>query len=357
MPCFNCDPFRGLQGAVVLVASLSAGLLAVVPNANLEQGSLPPAFDDYLPANARLTAAERNVLLSGDPLTRLLDSDPSKEVAVMGAVWVNASPDLYVEQVKDIERFERGGAFRVTKRISDPPRAEDFSALELPDDDLDDLRDCRVGDCELKLGADALNMLRAQVDWRKPSAKSDANAIFRRLALDYVTGYLEGGNAKLAVYRDDERPTFVANEFRSMVDRMPSLATHLPDLKRYLLDYPRQPLPNSTDFLYWQETQFGLKPTIRVSHLVIQQRPERTVVASKMLYASHYFWTALELRMLLPDPARGQGFWFITVNRSRSDGLSGFVGKVVRGRVRNEVQSGTLAALTATKTKLETPAR
>lgn len=72
-----------------------------------------------------------------------------------------------------------------------------------------------------------------------------------------------------------------------------------------------------------------------------------------MLYASHYFWTALELRVLLPDPARNPGFWFITVNRSRSDGLSGFLGRIVRGRVRNEVQSGTLAALTATKTKLE----
>lgn len=72
-----------------------------------------------------------------------------------------------------------------------------------------------------------------------------------------------------------------------------------------------------------------------------------------MLYASHYFWTALELRVLLPDPARSPGFWFITVNRSRSDGLSGFLGRIVRGRVRNEVQGGTLAALTATKTKLE----
>jgi len=40
-------------------------------------------------------------------------------------------------------------------------------------------------------------------------------------------------------------------------------------------------------------------------------RPGRTVVASKMLYASHYFWTALELRVLLADPARGAGFWFV----------------------------------------------
>ena len=76
-------------------------------------------------------------------------------------------------------------------------------------------------------------------------------------------------------------------------------------------------------------------------------------MASKMLYASHYFWTALELRVLVPDPSRGQGFWFFTINRSRSDGLSGFRGRLVRGRVGNGARDGALAALTATKSKLE----
>ena len=191
------------------------------------------------------------------------------------------------------------------------------------------------------------------VDWQKPTAKVDATAVLRRLALQYVRGYREGGNARLAVYRDKDRPTFVANEFQSMIDRLPRLAADLPELKRYLLDYPRATLPDATDFLYWQSALFGLKPTVRISHLVIQQRPDQTVIASKMLYATHYFWTALELRVLLADPARGRGFWFVTVNRSRSDGLGGFTGRIIRARVRDEVQNGTHAALIATKKKLE----
>jgi len=76
-------------------------------------------------------------------------------------------------------------------------------------------------------------------------------------------------------------------------------------------------------------------------------------VASKMLYASHYFWTGLELRVLMPDPSRGPGFWFVTINRNRSDGLSGFTGMIVRRRVRREVQSGSLAALRSTKRLME----
>ena len=72
-----------------------------------------------------------------------------------------------------------------------------------------------------------------------------------------------------------------------------------------------------------------------------------------MLYASHYFWTALELRMLLRDPARGRGFWFVTESRSRSDGLSGFTGHFVRGKARGEAEKGTAAVLRVTRERLE----
>jgi hypothetical protein len=339
--------------AATAIAAVALFLLSLTSRAHGAQPALPPVLASFLAGEAHATQSEREALLAGNPLVKMLDADPSVEMAVLGAVWVNASPRLYVEQVRNIEQFERGSAFRITKKISNPPSADDFAALAISDQDFEDLKECKLGDCALKLDEDGMRTLRAEVDWSKPTAKADATAILRRLAFGYVNGYRQGGNARLGAHRDRERPTFVANEFRSMVDRLPRLAAELPDLRRYLLDYPNATLPNSSDFLYWQETQFGLKPTVRINHLVIQERPDQTVVASKMLYASHYFWTALELRVLLADPARGPGFWFVTVNRSRSDGLSGFTGRVIRGRVRGEVEDGARAALTATKTRLE----
>jgi len=138
-----------------------------------------------------------------------------------------------------------------------------------------------------------------------------------------------------------------------MVGRMPELTEYLPDLKTYLLEFPRASLPRSESFLYWQNAKFGLKPTIRINHVTIAEEPTHVVAVSKMLYASHYFWTAIELRVLVPDPARGQGVWFVTVNRSRSDGLSGFVGSIIRGKVRSEAEQGMNAALKITKTRME----
>jgi hypothetical protein len=61
---------------------------------------------------------------------KLLPSDPAREVSVFGAVWIKGSPRDYVKLVQDIENFERGGPFRVTKRISSPPQLSDFAALK-----------------------------------------------------------------------------------------------------------------------------------------------------------------------------------------------------------------------------------
>ena len=344
-----------LSAALVLFAGPCAAS-AVVMARQSEPGRLPFSFADYLNSVVKMPAADQTRLRQGLPVTRLLDADPSTEVAIFGAVWVNAPIKRYVAAVTDIESFEKGDNFVVTKKISSPPRLEDFARLTLPQEDFDDLRSCKVGSCELKLGQVALTRLQREVDWSKPGARADVDRTMRALALDYVNAYLEGGNAGLAEHRDSDRPRFTGREFESMVDRMPSLGVYLPDIKRHLVGFPNVSLPGSTSFVYWQEAKFGLKPTIRINHVTIVEQADRTVVTSKLLYASHYFWTALELRVLAPDTSRGEGFWFVSVNRSRSDGLSGFVGSLLRGKVRSEAEKGMQAALRATKRMLEDPA-
>jgi len=315
--------------------------------------ALPSQLENYLSTVVQPTKTERDSLLSGKPMVKLLDGDPKSEVTVFGGIWITATVHGYVERLNDIEDFESGNAVRITKRIGSVPTLKDFAAMSLPAEDIEDLRHCRLEDCKLKVSAEAVRRFQTGVDWSAPNHESAVNVIARQLALEYVEGYLEGGDERLAAYRDSSRPTFVAREFRLMVDQMPELTTFIPDLRRYLLGFPKVELPGATSFLYWQDAQFGLKPTIRISHLTIREGPADTIVASKMLYASHYFWTALELRVLVPDPSRGEGFWFFTLSRSRADGLSGFRGGLIRGRVHSGVLDGARALLTATKAKLE----
>ena len=348
MSTWNHPPIR--SGLLLLsFAVLCSG--GAVPA--LGQAAFQSRLETYFTNVVKLSAAERKLLLAGSPVSRILEADPAKEVAVFGAIWIDAPVAKYVAALQDIENFEKGAGFRITKKISDPARIADFASLVLPADDIEDLKACKVGDCQLKLSGEALARLKKEVDWTKPDAKAQVERLVRVLAVEYVNAYREGGNSRLAVYRDGNNPTFVANEFRELVSGMPELGQYLPDMRQYLLEYPKPAARPTTSFIYWQEAEFGLKPTIRISHVAVQESPEATIVASKQLYSSHYFWTALELRALIPDPSRGAGFWFVTANRSRSDGLTGFVGRIIRGKVREGARKGIESALTGTKKKLE----
>jgi len=337
----------------VRVALLAAAVALTLGPARPAAPDFPADLETYFAKYVKIDATARAQLLAGTPVTKMLESDPSKEVAVFGAVWVNAPVERYLAAVRDIEHFESGNAFRVTKKLSTPPRLEDFAQLSLSDDDIKDLRSCRVAQCDVKLAASAIDRMQRDVDWAAPDAREQANRLARQIAFEYATEYIRGGNTELAVYRDADRPTFVAKEFEELVSHLPSLNDFVPKVRQYLLDYPKATLPNSESFLYWQDVVFGLKPTIRINHLVMTQDESGAIVASKMLYATHYFWTALELRVLVRDPQRGPGFWFVTESRSRSDGLSGFVGRVIRGKVRGEAEKGIVAQLKVTKTRLE----
>ena len=351
------------RNAALLVATMmvvGAGspspLAQSKPSGTATSAKLPARLDRYVRAVGTFSSSEIRSLLTGAPVAKVLETKTVHEIAAFGAVWIAASPQQYLDAVNDIEDFEKGGGFRMTKRISDPPRLEDFAALALTSEDVEDLRTCRSGDCGVKLSQSTLQQFRDRIDWSRPSAAADANRLMRETAYEFVRGYLEGGNERLSVYRDSERPTFVASEFTSMIDRLPEFADQ-PELKRYLLGYPAARLPDATSFLYWQEVEFGLKPTLRINHVVIHPNDERVAIATKMLYASHYFWTALDLRLLVPDPARGRGFWLTTLARSRSDGLTGLGGWFIRRRVRNGAREGALNTLRASKARFESAAR
>src|SRR5262245_33433374 len=131
--------------------ALSAVLtMAIATSAGQATLTLPPQLEQYLTATVKLTTQERATLAGGGAVARLLKVDSKDEIAVFGAVWIGAPIHRYVEALKDIEHFESGGAFRITRRIGDKPKLEDFADLHLPAEDLKDLRSCRVGHCEVK---------------------------------------------------------------------------------------------------------------------------------------------------------------------------------------------------------------
>ena len=78
--------------AASALAAVSLVPLSVASRAAGAQTSLPSALGSFLSEEAHATPSERETLLAGNPLIKLLDADPSQEIAGLGAVWVNAAP-------------------------------------------------------------------------------------------------------------------------------------------------------------------------------------------------------------------------------------------------------------------------
>jgi hypothetical protein len=71
------------------------------------------------------------------------------------------------------------------------------------------------------------------------------------MAFDALQSYIHGGHAALGTYRDKENPNVVAKSFENLVGRAKALPVYLPDLYRYLLEYPNYQSPNIQSDFQW----------------------------------------------------------------------------------------------------------
>ncbi len=306
------------------------------------------------------SAADLRALDEGSAVVRGLSTPVREELANVAAVYVHATPERFLERFRDIVNFERGPGIPQIGRFSDPPRLDDLAALTLPAPDVEALRSCRPGDCDVKLSKAAMSRFRNDVDWASPDAAQEATAITREMLLDLVRAYQRDGNAALGSYEDGSQPRSVGGEFRALLASDVPMPAHVPALLKYLDEYPSGRPQNVEDFFYWTVVDFGLKQTIRVNHVMIYcpdespQSPVSYVIAIKQLYASHYFFTTLELRFLIHDDhADGDRLALVSITRSRNDGMTGFKGLFLRPIIARRSRDGVRVYLEHVKQQVE----
>jgi hypothetical protein len=144
-----------------------------------------------------------------------------------------------------------------------------------------------------------------------------------------------------------------------MLSYTKALPQRLPDFYRYLLAYPNARPVNVEDRFYWARVKFGLKPTLRIVHMMsMRGKPTDAVayaIAEKQLYASHYFETALELSFCVrgSDDALKPGFYLIMAMGSEQAGLTGPKGSIVRKVAAGRSASSLKEALATIRNSLE----
>jgi len=331
-----------------------AYLLTVALSAGLASRQSPVSIFTALGLSANeIAAIER-----GRPVTKELAWGDASEIYVLGAVHIDGSPDVYLKIARDLRRLDGAPGYLGIGELVDDTTEADLHDLTFEADDVKALKNCREGACDVQLPAASIAAFRQQIDFSRPDAVEQASALGRSMVLQMVRAYQHGGDDALGTYRDKQHPSRIADQFRRMIGRASALPDVLPELRRYLLDYPDAALPNADTFFYWEKAAFGLKPTIRVNHAVIfRGRAEGRdvgVVAIKQLYATHYFHTALDLSVCVADAAgTGRGFDLLTLKASQQDGLTGITGSLLRKAVLDKTRHALERALVAIKQTVE----
>jgi hypothetical protein len=330
-----------LKALVSLTATFALALAA--PGQNVDD-RLSVLFAQ-IGLNPQQTAA----IDAGQAVAKVLSWGGPSEVFVFGAVHIDGSPETFLKLTRNVGRLSGTPGYLAIGELSATPTTSDLSGLTLDPDDLQALKTCREGACDVQLPTASITAFQTAVDWGKRDAAGQANGLARGMVLDLVREYRRGGNTALGVYRDRDHPARVADQFETMVGRSVALPNVLPELRQYLLKYPDADLPGADSYFYWEKVDFGLKPTIRVNHGVVYHAGDATrpisAVAIKQLYASHYFHTALDVSICVADakPQR-RGFYLVTLKSSEQDGLTGAKGSILRkfvvGKTRSSLEKG-----------------
>jgi len=336
-------------------AATAVMAVALLLNAH---ASAPPAVDLLLAGEFGFDKAQIDEIRRGRPVAVSLPAPIDREFVAAGAVRIETPVERLLDRFRDIEKLEKGPGFVQTHRIGDSPTIEEFATLSLPDDEIDDLRKCRPGDCELKLNQHGLDLI-AGIDWKAPDHAVTAQRVWRQFMFDLLEAYRTRGNAGLGLSMERKPPRDTAAEFVELLAAKSFVDVGTPGLGDYLRQYPSGPRPAGLEeFFYWSVVEFGLKKTVRLNHVVIYpvagSARSRWVVANRILYASHYFQNAIEIRLAIDAPsAQGRAHYLLVQNLARPDGVTGLFGPLVRYKVRNGGRDTLRKTLIITKQRTE----
>ncbi len=338
-----------------IILSLLALALAAVA---LFAQAAPSQLDTFLKKELSFTPLEIADLERGQIVVKLPPTMEGREVAAFAIMRLQVPSDYYVSKFVDIVNFKKSENVLQIGKFSNPPRLEDLASLSLDPADIEAIRQCHLNKCDVKMPAQFIEQFMTDLDWSAPNYRDRANALMREKLLEYVKRYLQGGNAELAEYRDKSYRLSLGDEFRSLLLPAPYMYGYSPEFESYLEGLPGSRPKDSQDFIYWSKEKFGLKPVISITHVIISKRirPDGSdvMIASKGIYASHYFEASLGLTALVQgSPSDPSHSYLIYLNRSRADGLRGPLAGMKRTLIGSTLREGARKNMETVRQRLE----
>ncbi|HUK30918.1 MAG TPA: hypothetical protein VLV89_07380 [Candidatus Acidoferrum sp.] len=350
--------FRRLALLLIVVASAVVGATEPRWQTTQTAQATQPATDlpTFFKNTVGLTAAQISSIQSGKAVAVALNTPTPEEIYLFGAVYINAAPETYLAFSRDLNQMRQSPDYLAVVRFSNPPQLSDLNNFGFADDEVQDLKKCKPGNCEIQIPAESLTALQQSVNWSAPNVDDQVNQLVRASILKHLLAYQSGGDPFLLIYNDKSTPTNVSADFQYVLDFSKSLTQYLPDFYNYLLSYPQGQPKNVDNWFYWSNVKFGLKPTLRVVQVVtLTGAPGDAIayaIAEKQLYSSHYFETALDMTFCVRAAPPQTGFYLLMAEGSEQAGLTGLTGSIVRKVAVDKSVTALQQALTGIKQAL-----
>lgn len=316
-------------------------------------------FQKILREQMAFEASDFSDLERGVTIVKLLPVEDKREVAVGGIIRLKNLSAVSLENFQNSLTQRNNKNVVDNSRLSVPPAIEDFQSLELEKSDVEAMKKCAVGNCNLKLPAAMIKRLQTEIDWKAPDYKIQAERLFRQMLFDYVRDYSARGNEALLQYDNRKNPVDLGEEHNSLLHTSLFINNFAPEFADYLKSFPVSGLPNVKNDLYWSKIKFGLKPVIAMTHTAAYERRFNDIpqflVATKQIYASRYIDSSLALTFLInvSSADAGSETYILFTNRTRSDALDGLFSGLKHRIVEQETQDRVKTVLQQAKSRLE----
>ena len=338
------------------VLLLSTAIAAPVP------GQAPAQLVTFLRQSIGLDSAQLALIERGEGVVKVLDTKDRRDVAVFGIITAAVPREVYAAQLRDFRNSLRTPTRSHFGIFSNPPGPADVEGVVISPRDVADMKDCRPGDCVVKLPATDMQRIHTETNWSADDIQAQLGAYARRRLIEYVTDYRAHGDSAMAIYDDrGNRNVHASDAFAALLVESPFVYQNVPSLGRYLSAYPRETLAGAAEVLFWSEDVMPrLRPILSVTHQIVYSPPELpgvTLVAAKQIYANHYFEAAVDLTCIV-EREQPAGSYILVFRRFRFDNMPSGGLLNIRGRAIGALRDQLLADLRRQKTTAElTPGR
>jgi hypothetical protein len=300
------------------------------------EAGAPPSLETVADAFG-ISASDGKALRKGKRVGGKLSLVSENELGLSVAVRISTSPDEIWQYMIDSRFMADEPTVRQYGLIGEDAAAS-LAKLQLPDSEIERLANAEPG-ADINLSNSEIESLqKIAASQMEPAERREALLEgFRRILVGRVEAYRKGGFRAVAPYaRGDGAGGAPAVELRRALDEIQATRKIAPYAYDAFANYPSSPSEGIERRFYWMVNGADDQLLVSLLHRVQARENDNIVEFDHRFYVNHTVNSMQAVTVIIPLE---EGAVAIYGNRTYTDLVSGFLGRVARGIGRTMMRS------------------